>query len=263
MSELLSFQADFARALRDRERTSAMRRWLAGDADVIERRLAIYRANMVAAADKALSAAYPVVRQVVGAEFFHGLAREYQRGTPSTSGDLTGFGASFDVFLAAFEHTRPMAYLPDLARLEWAVHQAYGAADLPGWDPAALGSVEPERQAAIRLQWSPGVALVPSAWPIVRIWTIHQSGHADEFSVDWDVAETALVARDDDAVAVAACGPADAAFLAASLAGDALGDAAGATLQTHPDFDLAALLGRALAARRVCGFTLREIPCAP
>ena len=54
MPELLQFQADFAAALRDRQRTPALQRWLAGSSDVVERRVAIYRANMVAAAEKAL-----------------------------------------------------------------------------------------------------------------------------------------------------------------------------------------------------------------
>ena len=256
MPELFDFQFDFAAALRDRERAPAMQRWLAGDADLVDRRLAIYRANMVASADKALSSAYPVIRQVVGEQFFHGLAREYQRGTPSTSGDLTDFGATFDAFLAAFEHTRSLPYLPDLARLEWAVHRAYGAADAPDWDPASLGAVEPERQDAIRFQWTPGTALIESAHPIVRIWAIHQAGYDGEFSVDWDRRDTAVVSRDGFAVMVDACAPADAVFITASLAGAPFGDAAAAALAAHPDFDLGALLGRALQARLICGFTL-------
>ena len=256
MASLLQLQSDFAAALRNRERNTEAGRWLVGDAAHAEGRLALYRANMVAAADKALSGAYPVLRQVVGAEFFHGVAREYQRGTPSTSGDLGEFGAAFDAFLAGFEHVQSMPWLPDLARLEWAVHRASGAADAPGWDAAALGAVEPDRQEAIRFQWSPGLAVIHSAWPVVRVWTIHQPGADGDFSVAWDVPETALVARDGFAVTVTACGLADAAFIEASLAGAPLGDAAAAALAHHPDFDLGALLGRAFAARLVCGFTL-------
>jgi hypothetical protein len=254
--ELRALQSDFAAALRGRDAGSAVHRWLAGDADHAERRLGVYRANMVAAADKALSSAYPVIRQVVGPEFFHGLAREYQRGTPSTSGDLTEFGARFDAFLATFQHTQSLPYLPDLARLEWAVHRAYGAADAPDWDAATLAAIEPDRQAAIRFHWSPGLAVVASAYPIVRIWTIHQPGYAGEFSVAWDRADTALVARDGFAVSVSECSAGEAAFLDESLIGASFGDAAAATLCSHPDLDLGALLARALSARLICGFTL-------
>jgi hypothetical protein len=256
MAELLALQAGFATALRDADATPATARWLVGDAALLERRLAIYRANMVASADKALTAACPVLRQVVGAEFFHALARAYQRAHPSASGDLGDFGAGFPDFLAAFEHTRSLPYLPDLARLEWAAHRAYGAADAVPWDPAALSAVDPDRQEQIRFTWSPGLAVVESAYPVVRIWTIHQPGHAGEFQVDWDAAERALVARDGFAVTVAAIGPGDAAFLVASLAGARLGDAAAAALQADPLFDLATLLGRAIRSQLVCGFTL-------
>ncbi len=256
MPELSDFQADFAAALRERGRTPEMERWLAGTGDLVDRRMAIYRANMVAAAEKALASAYPVIRQVVGNDFFHGLAREYQRGTPSASGDLTDYGATFDAFLADFEHVQSMPWLADLARLEWAAHRAYGAADAPDWDPSSLAAIEPDSQAAIRFQWAPGTALVVSSHPIVRVWTIHQPGYDGEFSVDWTRADTALVARDGFVVRVSECGPADASFIAASLAGATFGDAAAATLADHPDFDLGALLARALAARLVCGFTL-------
>lgn len=253
MPDLLGFQRDFAAALRDRARTPAVARRLAGGAEVVDRRLAIYRANMVAAADKALSAAYPVIRQVVGDEFLHGLAREYQRGTPSASGDLTAYGAAFDAFLASFEHVQDMPWLPDLARLEWAAHLAYGAADAPDWDAASLAAIAPDRQDAIRFAWSPGLAVVRSTWPIVRVWTIHQAGFDGAFEVDWQRAETALVARDGFAVTVRDCPPADAAFISASLSGATLADAASAALDGHPDFDLGALLARAFAARLVCG----------
>jgi hypothetical protein len=256
MRDLLEIQSDFAAALRDRDATSRTGRWLAGDATCVEQRVAIYRANMVASADKALSAAYPVARQVVGAEFFHGLARVYRHETPSTSGDLTDFGAEFPAFLAGFEHTQSLPYLPDLARLEWAVHRAYGAADALPWDAGALAAVDPGRHEAIRFDWSAGTAVIDSRFPIARIWTIHQAGHDGEFAVDWNEPQCALVARDGFVVDVSVLAPGDAAFMTASLAGSALGEAAADALQVDSGFDLGKLLARSIALRRVRGFSL-------
>ncbi len=255
---LLAIQQDFGASLRDRRQGAAMQRWLAGDADHVERRVAIYRANVAAAAEKALSAAYPVVRQAVGDEFFRGLAREFQRAVPSTSGDLGDYGAEFAPFLAAFEHVQDLPWLPDLARLEWAAHRAYGAADGRAWDAAALMQVGADDQAAIRFDWAPGAAVVESAYPIVRIWTIHQSGHDGEFTVDWSVAERALVARDGFVVGVTALGAGEAAFMTRSLAGQPLGEAAAAALEADAGFDLGALLGRAIGANLVCGLSLAQ-----
>ena len=254
MPELLDLQHDLAGALQDADASVRAERWLSGDTRLIEQRLAIYRANVAAAATKALGAAYPVLQQVVGDAIFDGLARAYQRIAPSTSGDLSDYGAGFANFVAEFPHTQPLPYLPDLARLEWAVHRAYGAADAPTWDQQALAQVEPARQAALRFDWAAGTAVIESDFPIARIWLIHQPGFDGEFSVDWSVRECALVAREDFRVVVRALGANDAAFIASSLADAALGPSAEQALLADPGFDLGLLLGRLVASNVICGF---------
>jgi hypothetical protein len=253
MSELLESQRGFAAALRDAEASSRASRWLAGDAALVTQRLAIYRANAAASAAKALAAAYSVLRQVVGDEFFDGLARDYLRAWPSACGNLYEYGGEFAAFLAQFPHARSLPYLPDLARLEWLVHRAYGAADAQPWDPAGLIAVAPESPGAIRFEWAAGTAVMNSAFPIAHIWTIHQPEHAGEFTVDWSVAERALVARAGLRVTVTALEVGDAAFIIAALAGGTLDDAATAALTADPAFDLGALLGRAIASNLICG----------
>lgn len=256
MSELLEVQRDLAHALHGADAPSRAAHRLTGDAALIEQRLAIYRANVAASAAKALGAAYPVLRQVVGDAFFDGLARAYQRAVPSTSGDLSEYGAALAGFVADFPHTRSLPYLPDLARLEWAVHRAYGAADAPAWEPQTLARIAPARQAAIRFVWAPGTAVIDACFPIVRIWLIHQPDFAGEFSVDWSARECALVARDGFRVEVSALDAGSAAFIAHSLAGVALGASAEQALAADPRFDLGPLLGRVVASNAICGFNI-------
>ena len=258
MPELLDLQHDLAGALQDADSSGRAERWLSGDTRLIEQGLAIYRANVMAAATKALCAAYPVIQQVVGDAFFHGLARAYQRVVPSTGGDLYDYGAAFANFVAEFPHTQSLPYLPDLARLEWAVHRASGAADAPTWDSQALAQVEPAREAAIRFAWAAGTAVVDSNFPIARIWLIHQPGFDGEFSVDWSVSECALVAREDFRVVVSALDAGDAAFIASSLGGAALGAAAEMALAAEPGFDLGRLLGRLMTSNVICGFSINR-----
>jgi hypothetical protein len=256
MPDLAHAQRDFVAAVRHAEDGGRALRWLAGDDALVARRLAVYRANMVAAADKALAGAYPVIRQAVGDEFFHGLAREYQRAGPSTSGDLAEFGHRFHEFLAQFEHVDHLPWLPDLARLEWAAHVAYGAADATAWDAAALAEVPADRQADLRFAWAPGTAVIESAWPIVRVWTIHQPGFEGAFQVDWSVPERAWVARDGQRIMVATLDAGEAAFLGRSLAGATLGEAIASAVDADPAFALDTLLGRAAAAGLLQGFDL-------
>jgi hypothetical protein len=85
-------------------------------------RFGLYRGNLASTWTKALAAAYPVIAQLVGEEFFAALAREYGRAHPSDSGDLNRFGARFEPFLRCFEHVKDLPYLPDMARLEWQLH---------------------------------------------------------------------------------------------------------------------------------------------
>lgn len=254
MPELLEIQRDLAGALQHADTAPAAQRWLAGDAGRVEQGLAIYRANVAAAATKALVAAYPVIRQVVGETFFDGMARAYERVVPSTSGDLYDYGAGFAGFVAEFPHAQSLPYLPDLARLEWAVHRAYGAADAPAWDAQALARVAPAQQPALRFDWAAGTATIDSPYPIARVWQIHQAGFDGEFRVDWSVRECALVAREGLRVVVSPLDAGDAAFIASSLGGAALGVSAQLALAADPGFDLGRLLARLVTANVVCGF---------
>lgn len=256
MADLLALQRALAASLQDPSAALLPSAHLAGDGAAIERRLGIYRANIAASVAKALGAAYPVVAQWVGAEFFAGLARAYGRARPSGSGDLYDHGAEFGDFLADFPHTRSLPYLPDLARLEWQVHRAYGAADAPAFEVARLAAVAPADQGSICFQWAAGTAVVESAFPIVRLWTLHQPGHEGAFTLEGAGAERARVGRDGWRVDVALIDPAEARFLQHSLGGATLESATAAALAEAPEFDLGALLPRLVSARLITGFTL-------
>src|SRR5260221_12511136 len=95
-------QADFAAALIDATFAPALLPHLSRDARTCDR-LGLYRGNLTAAWEKTLGSAYPVVRALVGEEFFASLARAYGRACPSVSGDLNLFGAQFPGFFSTFE----------------------------------------------------------------------------------------------------------------------------------------------------------------
>lgn len=194
---LAAQQARFGAALRSADAAPSAAALLAGAIEVNQRRLAVYRANGIANACNALRAHYPVVEQVVGVEFFAALARAYWQAHPSASGDLGDYGAAFADFLAQFEPTHTLPYLPDLACVEWAVHGADTAADAP---------VKPiEREPA--LLWMPGTVVLVSDHPVADIWNAHQAEAAlRPEDIAW-VAQGALVFRDGLRVGVAALDP--------------------------------------------------------
>src|SRR5687767_8407646 len=143
--------------------------------------LAVYRGNAFGNWAQALAGAYPIVRKIVGEEFFEGLARAYARAHPSASGDLNEYGAALAEFVAVFPHTQDLPYLPDVARMEWLAHRAYYAADAKPFDVTGISHSNPQ---ALRPRLAPASALLASDWPLARIWVVHQDDYAGEVAVD-------------------------------------------------------------------------------
>jgi hypothetical protein len=135
---------------------------------------AIYRRNVLANLHDALAAAYPVVRRLVGDAFFGAAAERFARAHPSTSGDLHRYGAELAQFLAGYAPAADLPYLPDVACLEWAVAQAFHAANARAFDYAALAAIAAPERERVCLRLQPAARLVASAHPILDIWEANQ-----------------------------------------------------------------------------------------
>lgn len=148
----------------------------AGDPQLAARRFALYRGNVTASWDKALANAYPVLRQLVGDEFFRAMAREFGRAVPSAEGDLNRFGAGLAAFLADFGPVSGYPYFPDMARLEWALHRAHYAADEPLLTLASLAGMDAQGLGRLNIRFAEACVLLHSQWNIADIWLAHQPG---------------------------------------------------------------------------------------
>ncbi|MBX9964012.1 MAG: DNA-binding domain-containing protein [Burkholderiales bacterium] len=245
MADLATIQSVFAEVLRNAAASVDERAVFNSTGESLAERLALYRGNVFANGRKALAAAYPVVEQLVGGEFFDGLAREYGRRSPSSNGDLTVYGERFGEFLDGFEHVRDLPYLPDVARLEWAVHRAHYAADAERLDLIALAAIPVESQGALRPRLHPACALLVSRWPLVRIRAVHQHDHVGDRHVEFDDGpHRCMVYRPEWRVVVGEVGVAGHAFLESALSGAVLDRCVDAALAADASFDL----GQALAA---------------
>jgi hypothetical protein len=218
-----------------------------GGAERAGPRFALYRGNLTANWERCLGNAYPVLRQLVGEEFFLGLAKEYGRRHAATSGNLNAFGEHFAEFLAAFPPAAAYPYFPDVARLEWAVHSAFYSADsfvLTAADLAGLGADAIEH-APVRLR--PGHALLASEWAIAELWHAHQSPQARPLPQDLASPCQVLVYRPAWRVQVRPVSPGEGAALALLAGGATLAAALETGLDTDPDFDPGAALQAWLA----------------
>jgi hypothetical protein len=238
---LRDLQTEFAAAVFD-ERPEMGARVRAGRFPAAQH-LQVYRNNVVEGLTGALRAVYPVVEKLVGEGFFRYAAHEYLCTHRPRSGNLHDFGDAFAGFLAGFAPAAQLPYLPDVARLEWAWHQAFHAADAPVFDFARLGAVPAEQQAALRFVLHPSARLLASDYPVVRIFEINQDGYGGDTSVD--LAEGgvhALVIRRGLTVYAEPLAAGEAGLLTALAGQQTLGAAVQTALAAQADFDLTSTL---------------------
>jgi hypothetical protein len=190
-------------------------------------RFAVYRNNVSVSLVAALADTFPVLRALVGDEFFDAMARLYVADEPPRSPVLAHYGEGMADWLAHFAPAASLPYLPDLARLERARVRAYHAADAPslGTDAVAARLAEPAQLAQARLRLHPSLSVLDSRYAIVSLWAAHQ-GHAPLEAVVPDRPECALVLRADDDAAVLDIPPGAATFYRRLLQGQPLARAA-------------------------------------
>ena len=227
---------------------------------VAERRFAAYRRNVIGNWRSALESTYPVLAQRVGPAAFRTLADHYIAAHPSVSGDLNAYGSEMAALLEnSALHSEP-PYLADLARLEWALLQAYGAPDAAAFDLAALAAVPVQKQAGLRLEVWPGACLIDSSWPLPAIWQAHQLAPdaRDEMLSGLDLSSPqpscTLAARSEGRVYAVALSGGEAAFLHAILRGQPLAEALACALAVDATLNPGAVLHRLIGLHVLTGF---------
>ena len=202
-----------------------------------EARFAIHRGTVMESLVQSLGHAFPVARKIATPENFRVVALAYIRAEPPRRPVLAEYGAGFPDFLAGFAAAADdLPFLPDLARLEWALHTAYFAADAPSLAPETLGAIAPEALGGARLALHGAARLVGSAHPI---WTAWRDETVPGPALP---GQHVLVARPETRVDAYEIETGDAAFLGTIAAGATLEKAALAALAADARFDFAAVL---------------------
>jgi len=232
-----------------------------------QRGLKAYRANGHALAERSLHAAYPVMEQMLGRDNFAALSRDFWHRHPPTRGDLAHWGDALPAFLASSETLTETPYLADVARVEWALHQAASAADAVV-DPSSFARLSEQDATGLALTLSPGTALVSSRYPVASLVLSHRHAQpslkqAAERLRD-AVAETVLVWRQGLRPRMAQVTSVEAALLRALLQGQDLPTALDAGLATETDetqvFDFSLWLTSAVTAGLVTGVHDTNLP---
>jgi hypothetical protein len=209
-------------------------------------RLRIHRNTMLTALANALALTYPAVAALVGAAFFAQAARTFIQASPPRAALLSLYGNGFGDFLADYGPARTLPYLPDVARLEWAV------------ECAACGPVDGEAPfradidlGGTRLALVPSLTLLRTGYPAEPIWRASVDGDGDALSrIDAKpVSNVLAIWRETEGAAVLPLGPGAAAFLHDLLAGGDAESAINAAAAADPDSDpIAAITAEILPA---------------
>lgn len=210
------------------------------------KRFSVYRNNVASSLTRALEAAFPTVRKLVGDAFFGAMAVVFLRAHPPKSRMLMLYGDAFPGFLEGFPPVAHLGYLPDVARLDQAMRESYHAADSRALPEAEFQRLVGADIVGLRLQLAPSLRLVRSRWPVVSIWAANHAGGPKPVAV----AEDALVLRPEFDPQPHPLPLGGAAFVAGLLQGRTLGDSLDAA---GPELDLAPLLGLLIAGRAITG----------
>jgi hypothetical protein len=227
------------------------------------RGLLAYQTNGLELANRTLAGAYPVMQQLIGDEAFAALAAALWQAHPPQRGDLAQWGDTLAQFVAHSAQLADEAYLPDVARAEWALQQLKTAPDEQA-DLASLRCLVTADPAEITLCITDTAQGMDSCWPLASIWLAHQpptpGGGVDVLPgleqvgalIRQGVAQTALVWRDGHRPRLREALPGEPGFLAALRQGQSLDQALqGTQLDFSAWLPLAAQSGLLLKAQVV------------
>lgn len=224
-------------------------------------RLGVYRNTIVATLANALRLSYPAAHRLVGADFFEGAAQIFARDRAPRCADLNAYGAEFPDFLRDFAPAATLAYLADVARLEWAVNRALHAPDDDPLTVERLATVAPADHDRVCFVAHRSVSALRSEFPVDSIWR-------------------AVLQHDGDALAAIDPGSGPVCLLVQRLAGkvevERLDEGAwrfavalfdgrplGTALESGVGADAPALLAQHLGAGRLVAFRLASAADVP
>ncbi|MCY4541249.1 MAG: DNA-binding domain-containing protein [Rhodobacteraceae bacterium] len=241
-------QSEFIASICNPER--AVPNWITSRASRHDRRFSVYRNNVIVNLIEALEGGFPIVRKIVGDEFFRAMAGAFVRRHPPQSPILTLFGGELPGFLEDFEPVRTLPYLPDTARLELALRRSYHAADHKPAPAQHLSGMSPDQIEGSCLELAPSFELLRSRHPIHGIWLANTGGKDKPVAVGEDVA---VVRRGfDPEPRLLKSGEFE--FLRAIRSRESLGNAFASGMSASPAFDLDDTLAWLLGSGVVAGF---------
>lgn len=167
-----------------------------GSRNAIEQ-LNSYRDSVMGGINEALTISYPVVKKLVGDDFFNYLTQLYIQRTPSTSPDLNNYGHDFCNFLETCNNLESVPYLPDVARLEWCWQKIINGSKTKPGNLLLLANLTEQQTNQIIFKLSPHASLLHSPYAIHTIWEINQNNTINDTELNIDDSVNLLIWRNE------------------------------------------------------------------
>jgi hypothetical protein len=166
---LKELQKQFATQIYDPQNTE-IERQINSSAIAKDIRVEIYRNNVFGNFSSVLGMVYPVIQKLVGDDFFEDLCVKYRNKYPSPSGNLDDYGQQFPKMIGTLKNQHKLAYLKDIANLEWKFHRAYFSRNVADFPIQKFQKLKEEELSEIKFKLHPSCVLIASQFPIFSIW---------------------------------------------------------------------------------------------
>lgn len=226
--------------------------------DLALRSVALYRRLIRANYTQVLKVTYPVLYRFAGQRYFGILARGYLKAHTSTSGDLFPYGRHLAAFLGELQ-VAPL--LTELARLEWACHEVYQAADSPLLSRDELTTIASADPSRVMVHIHAAARLLSFPFPVHRVWLALQPDASANVVVDLPLPEeetSVVVTRGDGKVQVTPLARLDYLLLEAMSRGVDVASVERMAVTSEPAFDFARFVATVLNLRVISDFSVKQ-----
>ncbi|MDQ6951532.1 MAG: DNA-binding domain-containing protein [Mariprofundales bacterium] len=231
--------------------------WIADNGLAADQRMQIYRHIVENILSDALKTSYPATLLLVGEPFFDLAADRYVHQYPPQYGNLQRYGGQLSDLLSTMDEAADLAYLPDIARLEWARQRCYLAADAEAMGVSEVAA-QLQQLGDASLQLHPSVELITSEHRIFDLWRYCMEPTEDPLHLEPD-GQSLLLWRDQAQVAMQLMDPAACIWLHAILHGMTMQNALGRVLtQGYPEFALPQLFSMLTSNHLIINITPEE-----
>ena len=159
MLRLSELQRHMRKAIQTKALSPELDKAICIDGLPVEARMQIYQNNFTGILVENLFGIFPLVSAFVGEDYTKSALRHFIDKVPPTDARLIVYGEDFASFLTGYEHAGYVAYIADIARLEWSIHALQHASE-ESFRPCHYSGLNENH------------AVIDSDYPLLNLWMV-------------------------------------------------------------------------------------------